>query len=308
VTTATPAPRVVIGVPLYNAAEHLPEALESLLNQTCEDLRLLLVDDRSTDETPRIAGEYAALDGRVSYVCNATRLGLTRNWRRAFELGRERFPSAPYYAWGSDHDFWHPRFVESLVRVLDARPEAAMAYPDAAVLRVGRLLELRPPTIDTTDARTLRTRLRLLARDMRAGQMVYGVFRTNALVRAGGFRHVLYADRLLLTEVALGGELVRVPEALWYKRPTGAFSVARQRRACFPDGTPVHARLPWWMVHAALLAWCGAVAARRRPTSRRRMLAASWLYLWNNALVAYGRTRRRMSRRLRRSRVRPKPA
>ena len=46
-------------------------------------------------------------------------------------------------------------------------------------------------------------RLWAMSRKMRAGQMIYGLFRVDAVRRAGGFRDTLYADRLLLCEVAL---------------------------------------------------------------------------------------------------------
>jgi glycosyltransferase involved in cell wall biosynthesis len=82
-------PRVIIGSPLFNHATDFREAIESILGQTYTDFALVLVDDQSTDDTPAIAQEYAALDARVSYQVNAERLGLVDNARRAFEIARE---------------------------------------------------------------------------------------------------------------------------------------------------------------------------------------------------------------------------
>ena len=62
----TPGPKVVIGVPLYNGAEHLAEALESLLSQSYRDFDLVMVDDCSDDETEEAIGTpEPALAGRV---------------------------------------------------------------------------------------------------------------------------------------------------------------------------------------------------------------------------------------------------
>ena len=74
-TAAGSMPRVIIGSPLFNHAKDFREAIESILGQTFTDFALVLVDDCSTDETPQIAKEYAALDRRVSYQVNAQRLG-----------------------------------------------------------------------------------------------------------------------------------------------------------------------------------------------------------------------------------------
>ena len=76
-------PVAALGIPLYNHADLLPAALDSLLAQNRRDLALVLVDDRSTDATPEVARAYASSDPRVSYEQNAARLGLVGNWRRA---------------------------------------------------------------------------------------------------------------------------------------------------------------------------------------------------------------------------------
>lgn len=55
---------VVIG---YNDAAHLPNAVRSVLDQTLHNLEVLIVDDHSSDDTPRVAERLAAQDARVHY-------------------------------------------------------------------------------------------------------------------------------------------------------------------------------------------------------------------------------------------------
>lgn len=291
--------RVVIGIPVYNGGEPFAEALESLLTQTYRDVRFVLVDDRSDDPTTAIASRYAARDDRVSFHRNTRRLGLTSNWRRAFELATGLYPEAQFFAWGSDHDVWHPRWLETLVHRLDMRPDAAMAYTRHAILEPGRTLGSRGgASLDTSGTATAAARLWTMSRRMRGGQMIYGLFRVDAVRRAGGFRDVMVADRLLLTEVALQGQLVEVPEALWYRRPTSSFSIDRQRRTCFPHGAPLHTRAPWWLVHSASLAWTiGAGRAENRVAPRRAApLVAGTALVANASQAMSSRARRRAPR------------
>ena len=121
-------PRVIIGSPLFNHAKDFREAIESILGQTCSDFALVLVDDCSTDETAAIAREYAAADPRVTYVANETRLGLVDNACRAFEIARQMYPDAEYFAWASDHDLWHPRWLQALVDTLDQDPNLVLTW------------------------------------------------------------------------------------------------------------------------------------------------------------------------------------
>ncbi|MBA3244664.1 MAG: glycosyltransferase family 2 protein [Actinobacteria bacterium] len=295
-SAATPA--VVFGLPVYNAAARLPEAIESLLSQTHAAVSVVLVDDCSTDGTTEIAERYRSLDPRVSYERNETRLGLTRNWRRTFERAVAIHPDACYFAWASDHDVWHPRWAEALVAELERRPEAQLAVPDVAILEDESVLRFARPSGESGDATGSAALRRVIASGMRAGHGIYGLFRIDAVRAAGGFRHVLAADRLFLAEVALRGPLLRVPEALWYRRLTAPFSLERQRRSCFPDGSPLYAHLPWFVVHTAVLVWVLAIQGSGRPhigRVRGLQLAAAYLQI-TLADTAARKTRRRWKR------------
>lgn len=55
-------------VPVYNVERFLRQCVESVLNQSCGDFELILVDDGSPDNCPRICDEYALKDGRVKVI------------------------------------------------------------------------------------------------------------------------------------------------------------------------------------------------------------------------------------------------
>src|SRR3954470_15735733 len=87
-------PLVSIGLPVYNGARYIAEALESLLAQTYTAFELIISDNGSTDATRSICEEFAARDGRVRYVRHETNRGLAWNWNHVFELSRR-----PYFKW-----------------------------------------------------------------------------------------------------------------------------------------------------------------------------------------------------------------
>jgi glycosyltransferase involved in cell wall biosynthesis len=76
-------PTVDIVVPVYNGAQHLRECLESILGQTYESWRAVVVNNCSTDDTGRIADEYAQRDCRFRVVHCTEFLGQTANYNRA---------------------------------------------------------------------------------------------------------------------------------------------------------------------------------------------------------------------------------
>ena len=61
-------PKISIIVPIYNSERYLRECIESVIGQSFADMELVLVDDGSTDSSPDICSEYAAVDGRIKVV------------------------------------------------------------------------------------------------------------------------------------------------------------------------------------------------------------------------------------------------
>ena len=61
-------PKVSIIVPVYNVEKYLAECVDSILNQTVQDIEVILVDDGSTDHSPVICDQYARADCRVNVI------------------------------------------------------------------------------------------------------------------------------------------------------------------------------------------------------------------------------------------------
>lgn len=260
----TPDPRVVFGMPAYNRPDTLARVFESLLSQTYDDFAIVIVDDRPSAAVAAIVATYAALHPRITYAVNPARLGMIGNWRRAFDRGRELYPRSEYFAWVSDHDIWHPRWLEVLVGVLDEHPEAVLAYPQ--MQRVfPRRRRAMTRLVDTAGVTNRVERLRTAVKRMTAGNCVYGLFRVSALVQAGVFRPVLAPDRQLLVHLSLLGEFRHVPEVLWYREVAGMFSYKRQRQMFFPTRIPLYTYLPANVQHFAILLWDLCVRGRGRP-------------------------------------------
>lgn len=63
--------KVSIVIPVYNVESYLRQCIDSVLNQSYQNLELVLVDDGSKDSSPAICDEYAAKDSRVVVVHKA---------------------------------------------------------------------------------------------------------------------------------------------------------------------------------------------------------------------------------------------
>jgi glycosyltransferase involved in cell wall biosynthesis len=300
------APVATIGLPMHNGQEFVAEAIESLLDQTLGDFRLVLFDDCSSDETASIAAGYVD-DPRVTLQQSKRRLGLVGAWQVSHALAVDLAPDATYFAWASDHDVWHRQWLEVLADELDAHPEAVLAAPlDLSISELGADLGKEPWRFSTAGVNAPRDRLLAAVRGMRPGVLVYGLFRTTALAKVGTLPLVPLPDKLLLARLALEGEFRQVDRILWQRRFRTAVRPTRQRQrqAFFTDSVPVWSYLPSDLIHAVLL-----VGSPPRTKESVRLaatyLGASWVHALGKRRAkltrAFGRQRRRARGRARRA-------
>src|SRR3954451_24565556 len=65
---ATMPGTVTVIIPCYNYARYLPDAVDSALSQDGVNVDVIVVDDKSTDDSQRVARKLAAIDGRITAI------------------------------------------------------------------------------------------------------------------------------------------------------------------------------------------------------------------------------------------------
>lgn len=216
----TDHPLVTVGIPAYNKAEHLKEALGSLLDQSYPHLEILISDDASLDETHQVCKQYAHKDPRIRYYRQESSLGIARNHNFLLEEAK-----GAYFVWACDDDTRHPTFVKALVDLLRRHPDAA-----GAMCEVRHIVEGIPRIIEgPTPCGNTCSKYDYLLYYARTGDYrpIGGMFVTEALRKAGGYhadsRPFFHAsDYLTILRLALQGKVVYTSEALFFKRDTGA--------------------------------------------------------------------------------------
>lgn len=102
-------PKVSIIVPVYNAGIYFAKCMDTLVNQTLREIEIILVIDCPTDETDKIAKEYAAKDNRILIIENKINLHIGNSRNKGIEAARGE------YIGFSDHDdYREPAMYEGL--------------------------------------------------------------------------------------------------------------------------------------------------------------------------------------------------
>jgi glycosyltransferase involved in cell wall biosynthesis len=112
---------VTIFLPVYNGANYIQQAIDSVLAQSYTNWKFLIVDNCSTDNTAEICQPYLA-DARFTYVRNETNLGVHGNFHKALSLC-----DTTYFAYLSHDDIYvRPDAFAEARNILEADKTLAM--------------------------------------------------------------------------------------------------------------------------------------------------------------------------------------
>lgn len=81
---------VSVVIPVYNAEKYLKRCVESVLEQTHQDVQVILVNDGSKDNSPQICDEYAQKDKRVQVIHQENK-GLSEARNAGFKVAKGQF-------------------------------------------------------------------------------------------------------------------------------------------------------------------------------------------------------------------------
>jgi glycosyltransferase involved in cell wall biosynthesis len=117
-------PRISIVMPTYNSARHLASTVDSVVAQTYQDWELVLADDESRDDTPRISKRIEATDHRIRAV-SASHGGPAA----ARNAGLRRTDSrSEFVIFLDSDDTWESNALAVLLQVLEDNPACPAAH------------------------------------------------------------------------------------------------------------------------------------------------------------------------------------
>jgi glycosyltransferase involved in cell wall biosynthesis len=216
------APRLTIGLPVYNGENYLTESLDSLLGQSYEDFELIISDNASTDGTADICRRYEKQDSRIRHVRLPHNIGLAPNHNFLVQEA-----SGELFKWASHDDLYARDLLEQCIAGLDEDPRVVLAHSWTAMIDgSGTIVKKDEYPLATASLHAPERFRSALFAD--GGDDTGGVMRTAVLRRTplhGSYHH---ADRTVITEVSLHGPFYQVPDWLYFRRD----HPERAERAC----------------------------------------------------------------------------
>jgi glycosyltransferase involved in cell wall biosynthesis len=196
------SPRVSVVIPIYNGAATIERALASVFEQTFTDFEIVVVDDGSTDDTPKVLAGFG------------DRIKVIRQHNRRFPAARNAGVAASrgeLIALIDHDDQWLPRKLEVSVAALQNDPGASLVYTEVTVVNeAGEKSRVSPNAPETAHAPSMDEMLTRLWPIMPSTV----VMRRTAFDRAGGFTESLGEDLDFWPRIREQGRFIYLPEQL----------------------------------------------------------------------------------------------
>ena len=122
-------PLVSVIMPAYNAADVLPDAVNSVLKQTYNLLELIIVDDFSSDKTYEIAKAFMDRDKRVYVYKNDINCGVSRTRNYGVSIAK-----GDWIAFLDSDDMWREDKLEKQVKFLDENQDIGVVLTKAKII------------------------------------------------------------------------------------------------------------------------------------------------------------------------------
>ncbi|WP_367773695.1 glycosyltransferase [Flavobacterium sp. WC2421] len=122
------APLVSIILPVYNGEKFLEESIESCLNQSYQNIELIIVYDISTDNSLEIIRNYASRDSRITIITNFKK----KNLPEGLNIGHNK-AKGEFLTWTSDDNIYEVNAIELLLKTL-LEENVDIAYGDMEII------------------------------------------------------------------------------------------------------------------------------------------------------------------------------
>ena len=120
--------KITIGVPVYNGTPSIRECLDCLIGQDHGNLRIIVTDNNSTDDTGDIVKDYSSLHDHIEYFRHPESVDVTKNFLTSLRMAKTE-----YFAWRADDDLSDKNYFSTLLECLEQNKQAVGTIPPSGI-------------------------------------------------------------------------------------------------------------------------------------------------------------------------------
>jgi teichuronic acid biosynthesis glycosyltransferase TuaG len=107
------SPLVSVIITAYNHEKYISDSINSVLNQTFQDFEIIVINDGSSDNTPKIIEEITQKNNqKITFINNINNVRPKFSENQCLKIARGK-----YIAWNDGDDLWHPKKLEKQMKI-----------------------------------------------------------------------------------------------------------------------------------------------------------------------------------------------
>jgi glycosyltransferase involved in cell wall biosynthesis len=191
-----------VGIPLFNESKNIQKTLRSLKNQTFKNIRFIILDNISNDQTTYMCKKITKNDKRFYLFKNEKKISSFNNFNNVFKIS-----NAKYFFWNSGHDLRSKNFIKDSVEYMERNKDVGLCYSN---FLVNSKKNLKIININNEIKKRNFFSIFKYFLNIKFNYQIYGVFRTSILNKTGLLRNVVGGDEILVKEVAFLSNIKRI--------------------------------------------------------------------------------------------------
>lgn len=217
--------KVVLSMATYNSGEgHIYDSVKSIQGQTFRNFELIVYEDPSKNPISKKTLTLIESDPRITFIKGKKRLGMCRAFDFLLEKGLEKNPT--YFAWVTDHDLLHNKWLESLIETLQKDKNAVVAYPQTKYIdSLGNeieqniFLKRKFPLYSNNHMSPIKRLISFAFLRSGAGEIAHGLFNAQILKMSNiGWPVKIIPDKLFLLRLMRFGSIASLDQTLFFRR------------------------------------------------------------------------------------------
>lgn len=108
-------------MPAYNASENIADAIQSILNQSYSKFELIIIDDKSSDNTVEVIQSFC--DPRIQLIALEKNSGVANARNKGIEQAKY-----PYIGFLDSDDLYHPKHLEIYLQYFEKGHDVLYSY------------------------------------------------------------------------------------------------------------------------------------------------------------------------------------
>lgn len=258
-------PLVTVGVPIFNAEEFIEDRITSFINQTYENLEIIISDNASTDKIQEICELFRKKDSRIKYVRQEKNMGATWNFSHVLEIANGK-----YFTWAAADDLILPEFFERIIPILENNNNVScccskiklfgpqseyikIKETDSKFKKIKKRIYKRYGYMNTfSDEGQFKKKIREYFKNARHNQMFYGVYRTEQIKKSWIKNPFIWNDSATLINILEYGDLFVVERELMKVYDSGVSRTGWNR----VTNQMEHGRFDKMFLYYPYTSWC----------------------------------------------------